>query len=212
MACSASSVGRPVAPCLQQIVQLRCFVLAGACGRHAGATPAHCDRERYHINAPLRLAFSPPVRSSNAARSWVLGARAWWTRTAPAMACSSSVFIVGRCWAGIVVPRSSCGARVQLLLWPPRVLLGSHAAQPLGWPALPPRLVVGCVAQLEPSNSQHGWLWVAQPEGPPFAHAAPPPCFRRHHDPIISAIEERVAVWTKYNVSHQEDIQARSAV
>ncbi|KAI7844137.1 hypothetical protein COHA_002272 [Chlorella ohadii] len=30
---------------------------------------------------------------------------------------------------------------------------------------------------------------------------------KRHHDPVISTLEERVALWTKYNVSHQEDIQ-----
>ena len=38
----------------------------------------------------------------------------------------------------------------------------------------------------------------------PFASAL---LCRRHHDPVISALEERVALWTKYNVSHQEDIQ-----
>ncbi|PSC72571.1 Prolyl 4-hydroxylase subunit alpha-1 isoform A [Micractinium conductrix] len=30
---------------------------------------------------------------------------------------------------------------------------------------------------------------------------------KRHHDPVVSRLEERVALWTKYNMSHQEDIQ-----
>jgi hypothetical protein len=33
------------------------------------------------------------------------------------------------------------------------------------------------------------------------------PVSRRYHDDVISRVEERVAIWTKYNVSHQEDIQ-----
>ncbi|KAL4422226.1 hypothetical protein ABPG77_009701 [Micractinium sp. CCAP 211/92] len=30
---------------------------------------------------------------------------------------------------------------------------------------------------------------------------------RRHYDPVVTRLEQRVALWTKYNVSHQEDIQ-----
>ncbi|EFN57937.1 hypothetical protein CHLNCDRAFT_142031 [Chlorella variabilis] len=30
---------------------------------------------------------------------------------------------------------------------------------------------------------------------------------RRHHDEVVSTLEKRVATWTKYNVTHQEDIQ-----
>eukprot|EP00983_Pelagomonas_calceolata_P049628 1141602-Pelagomonas_calceolata.AAC.2 len=39
-----------------------------------------------------------------------------------------------------------------------------------------------------------------------LAHAS---LYRRNTDPIISAIEKRVALWTQLPVSHQEDMQVR---
>lgn len=48
---------------------------------------------------------------------------------------------------------------------------------------------------------------------PPQLSCTARPCLplvlmcRRHHDNVITQLEQRVAAWTKYNISHQEDIQ-----
>ena len=32
-------------------------------------------------------------------------------------------------------------------------------------------------------------------------------CHRRYHDPVVTAVEERLELWTHMNLSHQEDVQ-----
>lgn len=39
-----------------------------------------------------------------------------------------------------------------------------------------------------------------------------PSICRRHYDPVVTRLEQRVALWTKYNITHQEDIQVGAAV
>lgn len=60
-----------------------------------------------------------------------------------------------------------------------------------------------------PASTSSGGVHVCLP--PPLARQPAAPARasprRRHHDEVVSTLEKRVATWTKYNVTHQEDIQ-----